>query len=121
MDSFGSEPGGQDPNVNNNGVELELKPSGSPVVQISESARSQRSEFAQRSDGAMQNSLWIDRKEYPFTSNLCPARGGKMHYVDVGHGPVLLMVHGTPTWSFLFRRLIAALSPHFRCIAPDHL
>jgi haloalkane dehalogenase len=69
----------------------------------------------------MQNSLWIDRNEYPFTANLCPVRAGKMHYVDVGRGPVLLMVHGTPTWSFLFRRLIAGLSPHFRCIVPDHL
>jgi pimeloyl-ACP methyl ester carboxylesterase len=69
----------------------------------------------------MRNSLWIDRNEYPFASNVFPVRGGKMHYIDVGRGPVLLMVHGTPTWSFLFRRLITGLSPHFRCIAPDHL
>lgn len=44
-----------------------------------------------------------------------------MHYVDVGHGPPLVMVHGTPTWSFLYRHLIRALSLHYRCIVPDHL
>ena len=44
-----------------------------------------------------------------------------MHYVDVGAGPVILMVHGTPTWSFLYRRLITALSNDYRVVAPDHL
>jgi pimeloyl-ACP methyl ester carboxylesterase len=34
---------------------------------------------------------------------------------------VILMVHGTPTWSFMYRHLIAGLAPHFRCIAPDHI
>lgn len=43
-----------------------------------------------------------------------------MHYVDEGHGAPLLFVHGTPTWSFEYRHLIRALSPHRRCIAPDH-
>jgi len=31
------------------------------------------------------------------------------------------MVHGTPTWSFLYRHLIRDLSPRYRCVAPDHL
>ncbi len=31
------------------------------------------------------------------------------------------MVHGTPTWSFMYRHLIRDLSPRYRCIAPDHL
>jgi haloalkane dehalogenase len=44
-----------------------------------------------------------------------------MHYVDEGSGEVLLFVHGTPTWSFEFRHLIKALSPRYRCLAPDHL
>jgi haloalkane dehalogenase len=33
----------------------------------------------------------------------------------------LLFVHGNPTWSFHWRRLITALRPRYRCIAPDHL
>jgi len=42
-----------------------------------------------------------------------------MHYVDEGAGDVLLLVHGTPTWSFEWRHVIAALSPRWRCVAPD--
>jgi haloalkane dehalogenase len=44
-----------------------------------------------------------------------------MHYVDEGSGPPILMVHGNPTWSFMFRKVIRALSGRFRCLAPDHL
>lgn len=46
---------------------------------------------------------------------------GEVHYVDEGSGPPILFVHGTPTNSFEYRHLIAALSKRFRCIAPDHL
>jgi len=46
---------------------------------------------------------------------------GDMHYVDDGSGAPILFVHGTPTNSYEFRHLIAALSKRFRCIAPDHL
>lgn len=46
---------------------------------------------------------------------------GRMHYLDQGQGEVILFVHGTPTNSFEYRHLIAALSTRFRCIAPDHL
>src|SRR3954451_9572897 len=34
-------------------------------------------------------------------------------------GPPLLMLHGNPTWSFLYRDVIAGLRERFRCIAPD--
>lgn len=48
-----------------------------------------------------------------------------MHYLDegprAGDEQTLLFVHGNPTWSFHWRRLIAASSNHFRCVAPDHL
>jgi haloalkane dehalogenase len=64
---------------------------------------------------------WIDRAEYPFATQYADLPGGRMHYVDEGDGPVLLMVHGTPTWSFLYRHLIKGLSPYFRCIAPDNI
>ena len=48
-------------------------------------------------------------------------RDGEMHYVDEGSGAPILFVHGTPTNSYEYRHLIAALSKRFRCIAPDHL
>lgn len=43
-----------------------------------------------------------------------------MHYVDEGEGPPVLMLHGNPTWSFLYRRIIAGLRDRFRCVAPDY-
>jgi haloalkane dehalogenase len=48
-------------------------------------------------------------------------RHGTMRYVDAGSGPPILFVHGTPTHSYEYRHLIAALSATHRCIAPDHL
>jgi pimeloyl-ACP methyl ester carboxylesterase len=51
-----------------------------------------------------------------------------MHYLDEGSdapndraAPTLLFVHGNPTWSFHWRRLITALRPNHRCVAPDHI
>ncbi len=70
----------------------------------------------------VKSSVWIDREEYPFESHYYQkARGGRMHYVDVGRGQPIVMVHGNPTWSFAYRHLIKQLSGEYRCIAPDHL
>ncbi len=40
--------------------------------------------------------------------------------MDEGEGPVVLFVHGNPSWSFMFRDLILSLRSRFRCLAPDH-
>jgi haloalkane dehalogenase len=64
---------------------------------------------------------WLDRAEYPFASRWVEIEGARMHYVDEGQGPTVLMVHGTPTWSFLYRHLVRGLRGRFRCIVPDHL
>ncbi|MFW6171269.1 MAG: alpha/beta fold hydrolase [Planctomycetota bacterium] len=45
----------------------------------------------------------------------------RMHYVDEGQGPPLLMVHGNPTWSFYWRRLIEAFRGQYRVVAVDHV
>ena len=47
-----------------------------------------------------------------------------MHYVDEGpkDGPVMLLLHGMPTWGYLYRDIIPILvQAGFRCIAPDHM
>jgi acyl-CoA synthetase (AMP-forming)/AMP-acid ligase II/pimeloyl-ACP methyl ester carboxylesterase len=44
-----------------------------------------------------------------------------MHYIDEGSGPVVLLLHGNPTWSFLYRNVIRELRNSFRLIAPDFL
>jgi haloalkane dehalogenase len=64
---------------------------------------------------------WLDRQAYPFAWHDAELSAGHMHFVDEGQGPVILFVHGTPTWSFEYRHLIRALSRRYRCIAPDHL
>lgn len=63
------------------------------------------------------------RLEYPFESNiLLLLNGAAMHYVDVGTGPVVMMLHGNPTWSFYFRNIIKELTEAgFRCVVPDHI
>jgi haloalkane dehalogenase len=43
-----------------------------------------------------------------------------VHYVDEGAGPTLLLVHGNPTWSFLYRDIIKGLRTEFRCVALDY-
>lgn len=69
----------------------------------------------------MHEAQWIDRREYPFKSHFLQLAMGKMHYVDEGSGEPIVMVHGNPTWSFLYRHLIKGLSKNYRCIAMDHI
>lgn len=65
---------------------------------------------------------WLDREAYPFRSRwIRLPSGDRMHYVDEGEGETVLLVHGTPTWSFEWRHVIRALSGTHRCVAPDHL
>jgi haloalkane dehalogenase len=64
---------------------------------------------------------WLDRSMYPFRSRYFDSADGRMHYVDEGDGTPIVFVHGTPTWSFLFRRFVAHLSARHRVIAVDHL
>ena len=61
----------------------------------------------------------LDRTAYPFTDHWATLSAGRMHYVDEGAGETVLFVHGTPTWSFEWRHVIRALSPTWRCVAPD--
>lgn len=64
---------------------------------------------------------WLSTSLYPFKSGWMNLNGAKMHYVDEGAGEVLLFVHGTPSWSFDFRKVIMQLRSSYRCIAPDHI
>jgi pimeloyl-ACP methyl ester carboxylesterase len=64
---------------------------------------------------------WLDTKEYPFKPQYFDTGKANMHYIEVGEGPTILFVHGTPSWSFDFRNVIKELSKSFRCIAIDHI
>ena len=64
---------------------------------------------------------WLNRDEYPFASHYFQTAAGRLHYVDEGQGAPIVMVHGNPTWSFLYRHLIKQLRTDYRCVAVDHL
>ncbi len=61
------------------------------------------------------------RPLYPFQSHFLDRNGLRYHFVDQGQGNPVVMVHGNPTWSFFFRRMITALASSHRTIAPDHM
>ncbi len=63
---------------------------------------------------------WVNGELFPFTSRFVEPDGHLVHYVDEGQGPTLLMLHGNPTWSFVYREVIRSLRDEFRCIALDY-
>lgn len=62
----------------------------------------------------------VSRQLYPFDDRWLDRNGASMHYIDVGSGTPVLMLHGNPTWSFLYRDVIKELTGVCRCIAPDY-
>ena len=62
------------------------------------------------------------RKHFPFSSRFMRVNGHRMHYVDEGQGDPVLLLHGNPTWSYLYRKFIPPLvAAGYRAIAPDHI
>jgi len=58
---------------------------------------------------------------WPYKPQFIDIKGFSMHFVDEGQGEVILAIHGEPTWGYLFRHLIKALSSDYRVIVPDHM
>ena len=59
---------------------------------------------------------------WPFAARYSDAPGFRMHYIDEGSGrETLLLLHGEPTWGYLFRQQIPAWAEHARVIAVDHM
>jgi haloalkane dehalogenase len=58
--------------------------------------------------------------EFPFTPRYLEHDGLRMHYLDEGDGDPVLLLHGEPTWSFLYRRHVLALAPSARVVVPDY-
>ncbi|MCA1718017.1 MAG: alpha/beta fold hydrolase [Actinobacteria bacterium] len=63
---------------------------------------------------------WLDGRLFPFRSRFLELDGCRVHYVDEGEGAPLLLLHGNPTWSFLYRDIIGGLRDRFRCVALDY-
>lgn len=70
---------------------------------------------------------WFDSEAYPFSSNhmeIPSTRDGsalRLHYLDEGQGPPVVVVGGTPGWSYEWRHLVSRLRRESRVIVPDHL
>lgn len=65
-----------------------------------------------------------DLSDFAFTPNFHTWEDLRMHYIDEGpkDAPVMLLVHGMPTWSYLYRYMIPKLvKAGYRCVAPDHM
>lgn len=64
------------------------------------------------------------RRIYPFTSKYTDILGHRMHYIDEGAGdgkPTVVLLHGNPTWSFLYREIIPKITQRCRAVAPDYI
>lgn len=63
------------------------------------------------------------RPIYPWEGHTLEVEGGRLHYLDEGprDAPVLLALHGNPTWSFYWRRVVARFSDRYRVVVPDHI
>jgi pimeloyl-ACP methyl ester carboxylesterase len=61
---------------------------------------------------------------FPFEARYLHVNDVRLHYVDEGprDAPPILMLHGNPTWSYMYRRPIALLTQRgHRCVALDHM
>jgi haloalkane dehalogenase len=63
---------------------------------------------------------FTDLPDWPYEARFVEQAGLRMHYVDEGDGDPILLLHGEPTWSFLFRKMIPQLSEVRRVVAPDY-
>lgn len=61
------------------------------------------------------------RGTYPFAPHYFDGSGFRMHYVDEGAGDPIVLLHGEPSWSYLYREIIPRLSARHRVIAPDFM
>jgi len=57
---------------------------------------------------------------FPFESRWFDSSVGPLHYIDEGEGRPLLLLHGNPDWSFLYRKMVPGLERGFRCVVPDY-
>ncbi len=70
---------------------------------------------------------FVSLYQYDFKSHFfeLPSSGGgkapRMHYLDEGKGEPIVMLHGNPTWSYYYRRLVPLFSSRYRVIVPDHI
>jgi len=63
----------------------------------------------------------VPRELYPFEGRYLDLGGVRLHYLDEGRDEAVVCVHGNPTWSFYYRKLVEALRDSHRVVVPDHI
>ena len=63
---------------------------------------------------------------YPYEGSYLEVDGGRLHFLDEGgvqvdSQPVMLAIHGNPTWSFYWRKLVEDFAGEYRVVVPDHI
>jgi haloalkane dehalogenase len=59
--------------------------------------------------------------DFDFEPHYREVEGLRLAHLDVGDGPPIVMLHGEPAWSFIWRKVIPPLvDAGYRCVAPDH-
>ena len=64
---------------------------------------------------------FLSLPDYPFTPNYLDIGGVRVHYLDEGEGEIILCLHGEPTWSYLYRKMIPILQKKHRVLAMDFI
>jgi haloalkane dehalogenase len=59
--------------------------------------------------------------DFPFAPHYVEVNGLRVHYLDEGGGEIVLCLHGEPSWSFLYRKMMPILSANQRVLAPDFI
>ena len=60
-------------------------------------------------------------KDFPYEPRYVEINGARVHYIDEGSGEVILCLHGEPTWSYLYRKMIPILSAAHRVVSMDFI
>ena len=67
------------------------------------------------------DSAFAQLTDFPYAPHYCQVTDDlRMHYIDEGEGPTVLLLHGEPSWSFLYRKMIPLLvNGGYRVVVPD--
>ena len=59
--------------------------------------------------------------DFPFAPYYVEVNGLRVHYLDEGRGEIILCLHGEPSWSYLYRKMIPILSANQRVLTMDFI
>jgi haloalkane dehalogenase len=64
---------------------------------------------------------FVDLPDFPFEPHYVEVNGLRVHYLDEGKGEIVLCLHGEPSWSYLYRKIIPVLQKKHRVVAMDFI